>query len=66
MEIKKMYDIGQDVWKLNCNKKPIKGLVVSIIGSSKGIIYGVTYEGKVYYDSENILFPTKEELLKSL
>lgn len=66
MKIETKYDIGQEVWKLNCNKKPIKGLVVSIIGSANGISYGVTYGDKVYYNSANILFPTKEELIKSL
>ena len=66
MKIETKYDTGDEVWTLVANR-PYKGIVlsfkvdVSLAGVSVHYIIG-----KCVLRSEQELFPTKEELLKSL
>ena len=71
MKIETKYNIGQEVWFMKENKptKQVVGFVEIIAASttSKSFIqYGLKIEGSVERVVENKLFPTKEELLKSL
>ena len=70
MEIKTKYNIGDEVW-FNSIRTPKKGIIIRIectVG-----IYGESYreyrkyqiDNGIFYDEQD-LFPTKEELLKSL
>ena len=71
MTIETKYNIGDDVWMMKENK-PTKRLVsfietITASTTSKSFIqYGLKNEGVVERVVENLLFPTKEELLKSL
>ena len=71
MTIETKYNIGDEVWMMKENK-PTTRIVsfVEIIAAStisKSFIrYGLKTEGVVERVVESLLFPTKEELLKSL
>ena len=71
MTIETKYNIGDEVWLMKENK-PTKRVVdfIEIIAASttsKSFIqYGLKIEGDVERVVESRLFPTKEELLKSL
>lgn len=71
MKIETKYNIDDEVWLMKENK-PTKRVVsfIEIIAASttsKSFIqYGLKFEGEVERVVENKLFPTKEELLKSL
>jgi hypothetical protein len=70
MKIETKYDIGQEVWCMFCGI-PEKCVIVSITSRiyRKGIITDYTVEireGLQVDELESNLFPTKEELLKSL
>lgn len=66
MTIETKYNIGQEVWFTTFNKRPASAKIngIKITGSKNHLIeyqfldYGARFE--------NSLFPTKEELLKSL
>lgn len=64
MEIKTKYNIGDEVW-IKFVGMPIKSQVYEIIGGEKKLYRCAFYlSSSVYREDE--LFPTKEELLKSL
>ena len=71
MTIETKFNIGDEVWFMKENK-PTKKVVdfIEIIAASttsKSFIqYGLKMEGVVERVTEKYLFPTKEELLKSL
>lgn len=69
MKIETKYDIGQEVW-FNCFE-PVKAIITSITKRKYSLEYRVETIGRGCNDfitdlTENKLFPTKEELLKSL
>lgn len=69
MEIKTKYNIGDEVW-WNNSCRTHKGVVTSVNfrndrSCPQGIIYYELDEHVTVFSEEN-LFPTKEELLKSL
>lgn len=72
MKIETKYDIGQEVW-FEKRSRIIKGVIYEIDAYTSRdnkllICYGI--EGKDYpaffQEPERIIYPTKEELLKSL
>lgn len=76
MTIETKYNIGDEVWMMKCNK-PIRVKILEIRTLTQNvckvcikkvpettIIYSL--EGMDFMISEDKLFPTKEELLKSL
>ena len=70
MKIETKYNIGQEVWVIYHNE-PTKGIVGRIdttrIGSFSQIIYYLNFgQNEPVIRKECSLFPTKEELLKSL
>lgn len=71
MTIETKYNIGDEVWFMNMNK-PTKGSIVKIdidiAKSGDWYIehYKVEVGGIVYQHIGQSIFPTKEELLKSL
>ena len=71
MKIETKYDIGQGVW-FNVNSHTVKGVVSEInarfIHDKLTVVYGIDYSNYIGYSQveEDNLFPTKEELLKSL
>ena len=70
MKIETKYDIGQEVWIIYHNE-PTKGIVGRIdtthIGSFSHILYYLKFgQNEPVVRKECYLFPTKEELLKSL
>ena len=70
MKIETKYDIGQEVWfrSLEYNKRATIYGIAAIIFSDNdlSIRYDLSRHGNFYEKSEHELFPTKEELLKSL
>lgn len=71
MTIETKFNVGDEVWFMHANK-PIKGCVLrmDIAVARKGDGYSEDYEVEVdgffHYQNYQSLFPTKEELLKSL
>lgn len=71
MEIKTKYNIGDEVWVANIFREPIEvevyGIVAEVKDSNVLIDYyiGLDKNGCTLR-KEELLFPTKEELLKSL
>lgn len=70
MKIETKYDIGQEVWVIDHNK-PTKGIVgridtTHIVGLSQIIYYLNFGQNEPVIRKERFLFPTKEELIKSL
>lgn len=70
MTIETKYNIGDEVW-LNSSGYHIKGSVDEInisvlIDGSVHIIYNIEKIGYFFERHDDELFPTKEELLKSL
>lgn len=71
MTIETKYNVGDEVWFMDDNK-PTKGIVVKldIDVSRKGDWYIEHYKveakGFIHFKVGQSLFPTKEELLKSL
>lgn len=70
MEIKTKYNIGDKVFLLIRNKVeryPIVDIRIEVSGMRKNTSYRLqTKAGHTEYYSEDEVFPTKEELLKSL
>ena len=69
MKIETKYDIGQEVWALDFFKEPNKGEILSVTTlntSVKERDYVAYYIHHIGYRLEHEIFPTKEELLKSL
>lgn len=69
MTIETKYNIGQEVWHRgyhNCiSKSVVTSITIQIEEAQTNIFYSVNNKlAKAY--SENMCFPTKEELLKSL
>lgn len=65
MTIETKYNIGDEVWFMYRNKV-FSGRIVGIFIRSNGISYKIVSIIKGMWFSESNLFPTKEELLKSL
>ena len=70
MTIETKYNIGDEVW-FDVNFNPNKGKIIRIevtIFQDKGYIprYTMKCDGYIIKEFEHNLFPTKEELLKSL
>jgi hypothetical protein len=71
MEIKTKYNIGDEVWVANIFREPIEvevyGIVAEVKDSNVLIDYHVGLDKNgCALRKEELLFPTKEELLKSL
>lgn len=71
MEIKTKYDIGQKVWFISKGKavKDVVDMIHIHIGSDENISYSfnsIRALGLFGTIEESSIFPTKEELLKSL
>lgn len=69
MKIETKYNVGDEVWATNFGHQ-LRGLVseINISVSRVGVmfIYMVCFGGRPIAVTESDLFPTKEELLKSL
>ena len=71
MEIKTKYNIGDEVWVANIFREPIEVEVYGIVAEVKDSNVLIDYYIGVDKNSctlrkEELLFPTKEELIKSL
>jgi hypothetical protein len=71
MKIETKYNIGDEVWfasRLHYIKGVISDIIINAYNNKTMIVYGVEYKNYVGYSQkeESELFPTKEELLKSL
>lgn len=71
MTIETKYNIDDEVWLMKENKPTTRVIsfieVIAASTTSKSFIrYGLKTEGVVERVVESLLFPTKEELLKSL
>lgn len=71
MTIEPKFNIGDEVWCANIFGEPfqlkIYGIVAEILGNRTFISYYVGLnEGSCSLKRENVIFPTKEELIKSL
>ena len=71
MKIETKYDIGQEVWIISKGKavKDVVDMIHIHIGSDENISYsfnGRRASGLFEIIEESNIFPTKEELLKSL
>lgn len=66
MKIETKYNIGQEVWLL-IKGKPYKFTITSFKYEGGNIICGLVDDICRYFElPESVIFPTKEELLKSL
>lgn len=70
MTIETKYNIGDEVWTLNslCEPIPAKvfGILIEVRRNRIYIDYKVDNQEIIAYRREDAVFPTKEELLKSL
>ncbi len=70
MTIETKYNIGDEVWTLNSLCEPIPaevfGIMVEVRRNRTYIDYKVDNQEIIAYRREDVVFPTKEELLKSL
>lgn len=70
MTIETRFNIGDEVWTLNslCEPIPAKvfGIMVEVRRNRTYIDYKVDNQGIIAYRRGDAVFPTKEELLKSL
>ena len=69
MIIETKYNIGDEVWcnLYNCIKVKITAIhIIAFAADNVTIEYSVMWNGGAWSRMENELFPTKEELLKSL
>ena len=69
MEIKTKYNIGDEVWWIDNNKVHqdyVKGIFFSMYGRPTDYTLYYKLNQQLRDFDEEILFPTKEELLKSL
>ena len=69
MTIGTKYNIGDEVWfrTLKFNKKAkVIGVTINLREDGVIIEYGLERKGYYYQRRESDLFPTKEELIKSL
>lgn len=72
MTIETKYNIGDEVWVANIFKEPLEvkiyGIVVEVIKDNKVLIdYHIGFsKDSCTLRKEELVFPTKEELLKSL
>ena len=62
MKIETKYDIGQEVWVMSMNR-PYCAKITGIRIDIHGLFYNIEY---ILSKREEDIFPTKEELLKSL
>ena len=66
MKIETKYNIGQEVWLL-IKGKPYKFTITSYKYEGGNLICGLVDDICRYFElPESVIFPTKEELLKSL
>ena len=69
---KSKYQIGDEVWKISYDSKAVKRTIVGIRALNKGKKYSYSIEldkygdAEGYYCKEEILFPSKQELIDSL
>lgn len=70
MTIETKYNIGDEVWTLNslCEPIPVEvlGIMVEVRRNRTYIDYKVDNQGIIAYRREDVVSPTKEELLKRL
>ena len=71
MKIETKYDIGDEVWIMirgECYQLRVAGIRTTTLKGYKSLEYFVSEEGEElsFTFEESELFPTKEELLKSL
>jgi len=71
MTIETKYDIGDEVWMANIFMEPIKVRIYGIVAGVKDNKVLIDYHVGFSKDGctlrkEELIFPTKEELLKSL
>lgn len=70
MTIETKYNIGDKVWTINSLSEPIPakvvGIMVEVRRNRTYIDYKVDNQEIIAYRRENVVFPTKEELLKNL
>ena len=71
MKIETKYDIGDEVWIMifgECYQLIVAGIRTTTLKGYKSIEYYVAEDGDElsFTFEESVLFPTKEELLKSL
>lgn len=62
MKIETKYDIGQEVWVMTMGK-PYCTTITAVHIDKNGLLYNLKY---LLAKKEEQIFPTKEELLKSL
>lgn len=65
MTIETKYNIGDEVWAM-CGSQSFCGRICCIVVWCDILSYQVEFERRLYNLFEDSLFPTKEELLKSL
>lgn len=68
MSVNTKYAIGIDVWMIYCNKArqfEVSGVFIDVTSKGVEIFYTLKGLGDGKY-GEDILYPTKEELLESL
>lgn len=65
MTIETKYNIGDEVWFM-CGSQIFCGRICCIVVWLHNLSYKVEFEMGLYGFIEDVLFPTKEELLKSL
>lgn len=62
MKIETKYDIGQEVWVMTMNR-PYCTTITAVHIDKNGLSYNLKY---LHAKAEENIYPTKEELLKSL
>ena len=65
MTIETKYNIGDEVWFMYRNKI-FCGRICCVVAWCNNLSYKVSFESGLYTFLEELIFPTKEELLKSL
>lgn len=65
MTIETKYNIGDEVWFMDGKRKK-KGVIYCVFAFGSFFFYQVQWNDTLYPVFEKYLFPTKEELLKSL
>lgn len=71
MKIETKYNIGDEVWfasRLHYIKGVISDIIINAYNNKCMIVYGVDYKNYIGHShkEQSELFPSKEELLKSL
>ena len=70
MRIETKYNVGDEVWTLNslCEPIPVKvfGIMIEVRRNRTYVDYKVNNKEIIAYRREDVVSPSKEELLKSL